>query len=201
MHSTDSCQAHYSEQTMSSLSEQRMNSVTKFSSNVQPTFPYPSFSEENNQDEGWGGKPDSPLAIWNCLLEHWGIKNVNHILTSKQRKLTSTFAFKLDHVVLHFCVYGCASIFIRKGGGILSDKVSVLNTNSFSLQTEQQQGNFIQMTQQLVLKYWQLIHECWSYEFSCFFFNPWFLLSSGFIKNLEQVLWNTIWCWQIPLWY
>lgn len=26
----------------------------------------------------------------------------------------------------------------------------------------EQQGNFREMTQQFVLKYWQLIHECWS---------------------------------------
>lgn len=39
MHGRDSCQDYYSEQTMSSLSEPRMNSITKFSSNVQPTLP------------------------------------------------------------------------------------------------------------------------------------------------------------------
>lgn len=39
MHSRDPCQGYYSEQTMSSLSEARMNSITKFSSSVQPALP------------------------------------------------------------------------------------------------------------------------------------------------------------------
>lgn len=51
-------------------------------------------------------------------------------------------------------------IFIRKEGGVLSDIISGLSKNGFWLQTEQQQGNLIEMTQHFVLKYWQPIHEC-----------------------------------------
>lgn len=106
---------------MSSLSEQRMNSITKFSSNVQPTFPPPQTSQKRKtRTRAEEENLTFPLPICNCLPEHKWLSNANHASTYKEIK-----SFLSNRIIcFSFLCIKTHTIFIRDEGDMTSDKIS-----------------------------------------------------------------------------
>lgn len=127
MHSRDSCQDYYSDQTMSSLSEREW--TVSQSSPLMYRLHSHKPSEENRQGEG--------------RTEQQGWTTANHVLSSNQRRLTSRFPFRL-YIVSSLWIWAHRYLCKEKRRKcFILKKTAGLSENSLSLQTAEQQRNCI----------------------------------------------------------